>query len=480
MKQTKNLLSTPSKSTRQKFLSSLKITLLLFFIIGLASPVSAGTLPTSIQADTYITYLPITEHGGTAYYVSTQGRDSNPGTYTRPWRTLSKAAEMVQPGNTVYIRGGVYQEAVDFAISGTPNSPIKILAFPNEIPIIDGNNYQIPDHEGGSLLEVSGSYVTVSGFEVRYSSYIGVLLSGSYSVADSINAHHNLHGGMNTNGDFSTIQNSQVWSNDMQNYGGINPAGDSTGLTAARHPDHATLRNNVVFGNWGIGLSTYESNGTVLTGNIVYDNYGPNSYISDATDVLFEHNFIFATGVMNPPDKIGIQVGDELSTPPSSNITIINNIVYNTDRNIACWKGSTGKMTNVLIANNTFVNSRQETNVLFNDGLLFENVKFLNNLVVQDGNLPIVIVDNNHPGLTFSNNLWSKPPIQPASGPGDIIGNPLLAHTSDPTHPEWFRLTSDSPAIGHALALPQVSIDYFGVNREAPPDIGASEFFQVP
>ena len=482
MKQTENLLSKPSKTFHPRILVPwiIAITLLISLTIGLITPVSAQALPSSVDNSPYITYFPISQNGRTAYYVSPQGNDANPGTLTRPWRTLSRAAERVAPGDTVYVHGGVYQEAVDFSTSGTGEYPIKILAYPGDIPIIDGNNFQIPHQDGGSLLELSGDYVTASGIEVRYSSYLGVLVSGPHSVADNINSHHNLHGGMRASGDYSVIQNSLVWSNDMQNYGGIYPAGDSTGLTASRHPNYVTLRNNTVFGNWGIGMSTYESNGTTLIGNISYDNFGPNVYISDATNVMFELNFIYTTGAMNSPDQVGIQMGDEVSNPPSSDITIINNIVYNTDRNLACWEGSTGKMHNVLIANNTFVNSREESGVLFKDGLLFENVKFINNLILQEGDLPVISLANSHPGLTFSNNLWSKPPRDSASGPGDIIGDPLLAKTGDQYTPEWFKLTGYSPAISKALSLPQVFIDFFGVNREAPPDIGASEFFPSP
>ncbi len=482
MKQTKNLLSTPSKSFGRGWLIiAIAVIFILSLTIGLVTPVSAGSIPTSYLATTYITFLPITQSAGSGFYVSPQGNDHNPGTFDRPWRTLSKAAESVVPGNVVYVRGGIYQEAVDFSISGTSSAPISIIAYPNETPVIDGNNYQLPNVDGGSLLEISGDYVTVSGFEVRYSSYLGVEVAGVHSVADKINAHHNLHSGMRISGDYGVVQNSLVWSNDMQNFGGKYPAGDSTGLTASRHPNYAMIMNNIVYGNWGIGMSTYESNGTILRGNTVYDNYGVNVYISNATNVTFDHNFIYATGAMTPPNQIGIQMEDEnVPNPQSANITIVNNIVYSTDRSLAVWHGVTGKMINVLISNNTFVNSTEESNVIFSEGLLFESVRFINNLVVQDGNLPIIMVQDSHPGLSFSNNLWSQPPIAPASGPGDIIGNPLLAHLPDPYHPEWFKLTLQSPAIGKAIYLQQVNIDYFGITRVAPPDIGASEFFSSP
>jgi hypothetical protein len=80
------------------------------------------------------------------------------------------------------------------------------------------------------------------------------------------------------------------------------------------------------------------------------------------------------------------------------------------------------------------------------------------------------------PGILYSYNLWSKPPYDAASGPGDIIANPLLAYTGDPFSPDWFRLTASSPAIGHALSIPEVLVDYFGLNRDSNSDMGAIEY----
>jgi hypothetical protein len=458
------------------------IAILLLFLSLLLIPkkfVSAGSNAQEVQNLLYHSYLPVTIQPDNEYYVSPKGNDTNPGTLLRPWRTIGKAASVVEAGDTVYIRGGMYQEAVDINSSGTSDAQIKILAYPGETPVIDGNNFTIPQDSNAPLLELSGNYIIVSGLEVRYSRYIGVLLSGTHDIADKINSHHNYHGGMNEGGDYSIIQNSVVWSNDMQNYNGINPAGDSTGLTAARSPNYAVLKNNVVFGNWGIGLSTYEANHTIIVNNIVYDNFGTNVYISDATNILFQNNFVYTTGSMLRSEQIGIQMGDETSNPPSSNINIINNIVYNTTRNLYCLRGSSGRMVNVLIANNTFVNSTEESGIEFKVGS-YENVRLINNIVLQDGTLPVIIVEHYHPGLTFSSNLWSKPPQLSAAGPGDIIGNPLFAKKGDQYTPDWFKLTALSPAINKALSLPEVNVDYFNINRVAPPDIGAVEFFFPP
>jgi len=463
------------------------------FTLLLASVLFAGTLPppdssdaspnSQINKDNQI-FLPlISKKTGNVFYVSTSGSDQNPGTLNLPWRTINQAARTVAAGDIVYIRGGTYHETVNVKTSGTSDRPIKILAYQGETPVIDGNNFALPEGSGNALLKLSGNYIYVSGIEVRYSSYLGVLVDGTHNVANKINSHHNLHSGMRIAGDYGVVEYSHVWSNDMQNFNGQHPQGDSTALTASRYPVNAIIRGNVVNGNWGIGLSTYEATGTIIEDNISYDNYGPNIYISDVTHVTFQRNFVYATGNMTGGPQIGIQVADETLFAPSSSsdIKIINNIVYHTKRNLACWNGSSGKLVNVLIANNTFVNSTNESNVIFKDDLVFENVAFMNNIIQQDGNLPLILVSNNHPGLVFSNNLWwSKTPPASASSPEDIISDPFFIKIGDPYSPEWFKLSNLSLAIGEAATLPEVTIDYFGSERDASPDISAHEYIYLP
>src|SRR5208337_4648431 len=42
------------------------------------------------------------------YYLSPTGSDSNPGTISSPFLTLTKLASVIQPGQTAYLRGGNY------------------------------------------------------------------------------------------------------------------------------------------------------------------------------------------------------------------------------------------------------------------------------------------------------------------------------------------------------------------------------------
>src|SRR5262249_9886170 len=55
-----------------------------------------------------ITFTPPPPPSGATLYVSPTGSDSNPGTQDQPFRTIQRAADGVNPGNTVIVEDGVY------------------------------------------------------------------------------------------------------------------------------------------------------------------------------------------------------------------------------------------------------------------------------------------------------------------------------------------------------------------------------------
>lgn len=71
------------------------------------------------------------------YYVANSGDDGDPGSLARPWRTIAKANATLEPGDTVLIRGGEYNEAISPERSGTPGNCITYQAYRNETPLID-------------------------------------------------------------------------------------------------------------------------------------------------------------------------------------------------------------------------------------------------------------------------------------------------------------------------------------------------------
>jgi hypothetical protein len=100
---------------------------------------------------------------GSTYYVSPDGSDTAAGTEEAPFRTIQRAASLVDAGDTVVVRAGRYagfQLCWDFPQNGTVSQPITFLA--DSGVVIEGCNDETAD---GINLEES-SYVVIDGFTV--------------------------------------------------------------------------------------------------------------------------------------------------------------------------------------------------------------------------------------------------------------------------------------------------------------------------
>ena len=76
--------------------------------------------------------------GPKQFVDASRGDDSASGDQAAPWKTLSHALRQLKPGDTLYLRGGIYYEHVALTRSGTAETPITIAAYPGELAIIDG------------------------------------------------------------------------------------------------------------------------------------------------------------------------------------------------------------------------------------------------------------------------------------------------------------------------------------------------------
>lgn len=81
--------------------------------------------------------------GQKTFYVnggSAAASDDNPGTKEAPWKTISKAAAALMPGQRVVISGGIYRETVRPARGGTaPDQMISYEAAPGETVVVKGS-----------------------------------------------------------------------------------------------------------------------------------------------------------------------------------------------------------------------------------------------------------------------------------------------------------------------------------------------------
>jgi PKD repeat protein len=125
---------------------------------------------------------------GTDYYIDgSNGNDQNDGrTLQTAWRTIGKANDTLQAGDTVYIRGGTYNENHQSACinprnSGGPDNFITYTNYNNEQVII-GNVYQpVYTRESSDYICIKGLIVdggSRSSSEIAY----GMRIYGSHNI----------------------------------------------------------------------------------------------------------------------------------------------------------------------------------------------------------------------------------------------------------------------------------------------------------
>ena len=108
----------PNLQTSGKFMKKMPITIFLLL--------AATTL--ALRA------FPATE-----FHVAITGNDAGPGTQAAPLRTIQRAADLAQPGDTVTVHAGVYRERVNPPRGGESDTKrIAYQAAPGEQVVITG------------------------------------------------------------------------------------------------------------------------------------------------------------------------------------------------------------------------------------------------------------------------------------------------------------------------------------------------------
>jgi parallel beta-helix repeat protein len=75
------------------------------------------------------------------YYVATTGSDTSAGTsVAAPFKTIQHGVNIAAAGDTVYVRRGTYREDVEMNTGGTAALPIRVFAYPGEVPVIKGSD----------------------------------------------------------------------------------------------------------------------------------------------------------------------------------------------------------------------------------------------------------------------------------------------------------------------------------------------------
>jgi hypothetical protein len=354
--------------------------------------VTAISQADSTKSATATVTIQLPSRSGVTYYVSTSGNDNNAGTLAAPWRTIQKAANTVQAGDTVQVRAGTYNEVVTLKTSGNSTQGyITFANYPGEAPIVDGTGLAVGASGQTGLFSLEGTfnYIVIKGFEIRnYSSSsrgkvpVGIDFEGSGSNIEILNNHiHNivqtlsscnaanalavaLYGTLAP----ASINNVTLWGNEIDH----NTTGCSENVSFDGNVQYFVQANNLVHDGDNIGLdnigfegvstnSAYDQarDGWVFqntiynissTTNPVYHNQvGADAYYCDGcTRIIVERNLIHDSDLS--------EMASEHSGHTSSYVMFRNNIIYHSlyvGLSIGGYSKNVGGTDHCVIVNNS-------------------------------------------------------------------------------------------------------------------------------
>ncbi len=131
------------------------------------------------------------------FFVSVTGSDANAGTLGAPFASLARGQQAASAGDTVWVRGGVYEFSgtsaaigVLFNKSGAANNPIKYWAYPGETPAFDFFNLQTVDRIRG--FSVRADWLHFRGLELRGVQQIITTVNESWGIRVENGADNNV------------------------------------------------------------------------------------------------------------------------------------------------------------------------------------------------------------------------------------------------------------------------------------------------
>jgi len=269
------------------------------------------------------------------YYVSTAGSDAWPGTLAQPWRNISKAASSMNPGDTVYIRGGTYFERLMPADNGSEGSPITYTNYPGEAVLVEGNRTTLTKNSGSGMIHISSDkYITISGINVSNSSDAGIAMFRSNNITiDSIN--------------ITNTTSSAIWASRTENFTIQNvTASYACNSTSGTVQEAFSIQTN--------------TSHFLIQDNILHDIYAA-PVGGEGIDVKesLGNGIIRRNTIYNHGNKVGIYI-DAYSVDYQQNITVANNTVRDTTGDAyGVSAEASGHLDNVIFSGNTALNVRE-------------------------------------------------------------------------------------------------------------------------
>lgn len=303
------------------------------------------------------------------YYVSLSGSDSNNGLISTPFKTIKKAADIVNPGDTVYVRAGTYNERIVLTRSGTASNYITFQPYPGETVYLDGTGLG----NGVMFRGYNVSYIKVIGLKIR--NYVGAGIHFRPSVSNGFGGSHiEIKDNEIYNGTFLLDYGHAIlvvtwpWGSTNAytdvivdgNYihdvvTGMDSAYNEA-LTLAGLITRFQITNNIIDNAQYIGMDLIGRGAQFPSNGIVMNNEVKNScslantsaiYIDGAKNVLIEGNKVHNNG------GNGIDVSAEQAGFVTENVIVRKNEAWNNIRNILIGSSSDGTARYLRFVHNT-------------------------------------------------------------------------------------------------------------------------------
>jgi parallel beta-helix repeat protein len=238
-------------------------------------------------------------------YVATTGSDSNSGTQTSPFRTITRAANVASPSTTVHVAPGTYRENVRTSVDGIASGRIRYVSDTKWGAKIIGSGKD-------AMWTNNGNYTEISGFDISGSGRLGILNTASHTLISNNHVHDlTVSGGCTGNGG-AGINNGNYRGSDDDIIGNvvhdIGVPGKCNGVQGIYHSNlRGRIYNNIVYRASAYGIHLWHA----------------------ADNVIVANNTVFANGAASVGGGIVIGAGDGPGGVVLNNTQVINNIVYN-------------------------------------------------------------------------------------------------------------------------------------------------------
>lgn len=399
------------------------------------------------------------------YYVDQNhpsANDQNPGTIDQPWKTITKANQTLNAGDTVYIRAGTYNSYIAPVNSGTSNNRI-IFEGVGQVTIT-GQSYAV---------YLNDDYITVKGIDGSLNTYMLYIDGGDYNIIDDCEFTDDSGNGWDTsrirNGSqYNWIKNSTFGIGGECTGGGVDEGSVlDIGSTSSDDGSSYNLIEDCTFYHGGHHLVGLWSANNVFRNNYLHNEAwslgkGNRALIMDAPDGVAINNLVENNRFGYSAAPCDDNQVSQFNLSTESNIIRYNSFYHGNASGLVLYAYSPGADGSYnRIYNNTFFNNGDE---LFGgtDSDRDAAVSFLKSRVT--GNVLKNNLYYSHyqlygwefatPGnQTFANNF-----------DGDVSGDPLF--TNAPTTPPGdktdstlpnLNLQSGSPAINQGGALTTVA-----------------------